>query len=181
MSNNFVVLPPNWSPETNFWDFNGQLSVIPPFDKIYKIDNGGEKSSKMMTMVFFMSEVDDDKNRFARIPAEERQEMLVETYYPDANFKDKLLVKAMEAYPDVCMSAIARTLKDTKDFLQRRSAYLRSIEYNLNTMKDLDNAMAKSEKIYADFERIEKKFVEKEKTGRIRGGRAESAIEKKML
>lgn len=175
------VLPPNWSPEINFWDTNGQLAIMPPFNKIYDIDKGGMESSKLMTVVFFMADADEDKNRFARIPFEERKEMIQETYYPDIDWKNKLLQKAIDAYPELCLSAVARTLKDTKEFLQRRAAYLRTVEYNINTMKDIDTAISKNLKIYEDFEKIEQKYIQQEKISRVRGGRKETAVEKGEL
>lgn len=179
--NNFVTLPLNWTPETNFWDFNGQLAIVAPFDKIYNLDKGGDKSSKLMTIVFFMCDPDEEKNRFYRLPEEDRKQMLKETYYPDIDWDNKLLVAAISKYPEVCLTAVARTLKDTKDFLTRRSEYLRTVPYNLETMKDIDMAISKSVKIYEDFEKIQQKFVEHEKVGRIRGGRRETEVEKGNL
>lgn len=181
MNSTLISLPPNWNPEMSFWEQNGQLSILPPFDKIYNIDKGGKESSMLATTVFFISEVNEDKNTFARVPLDIRKTIIQENYYPDIDWENPLLVHAIEMYPEVCLSAIGRTLKELKEALQKRAAYLRNIEYNLDTMKDIDNAMAKSEKIYSDFEKIEQKFIDHEKIGRVRGGRAESAIEKKLL
>lgn len=181
MNSTLISLPPNWNPEMSFWEQNGQLAILPPFDKIYNIDKGGKESSKLATTVFFISEVNEDKNTFARVPIDMRKAIIQENYYPDIDWENPLLVRAIEMYPEVCLSAIGRTLKELKEALQKRAAYLRNIEYNLDTMKDIDNAMAKSEKIYADFEKIEQKFIDHEKIGRVRGGRTESAIEKKLL
>ncbi len=172
------MLPPNWTPDTNFWDFNGQLSIVSPFNKIYKLDNGGNVSSKIMTVIFFMADPDEEKNKFYRIPEEERKEAISESYYNDIDWNNPLLIEGIEKYPELCLSAAARSLKDVKDFITRRAAYLRSVPYNLDTMKDVDMAVSKNDKIYADFEKIEQNFIQSEKIGRVRGGRKETPAEK---
>jgi len=176
--NNFVNLPPNWTKDTNFWDFNGQLAIIYPFSKIHKLDNGGELSSKLMTIVFFMCDPDEEKNRFYRIPEEERREAIQESFYDAIDWNDELLVEAIDKYPELCLSAVARSLKDMKDFITRRAVILRKMDYTLDTMKDIDAAIAKNDKIYSDFERIEQKYISSEKVGRVRGGRKETPVEK---
>ena len=61
----------------NFWEVNPQLVYIPPFSELYNKDKSKnkEKSSKNMWCIFFMSDPDEDKNKFYRIPEKERLEI----------------------------------------------------------------------------------------------------------
>lgn len=177
----FVSLPVNWKPDFNFWEQNGQLIVVSPFSKIYALDNGGELSSKIMTVVYLMSDPDESSNKFARMPEEMRKEHIVENYYPDIDWEDPLLKEAIERYPDLCLSAVARTLKTVKESLARRAEFLRTVIYTEDNIAKIDTAISKNLKIYEDFEAIEQKFIQQEKTGKIRGGRKQSHRERGVL
>lgn len=177
----FVSLPVNWKPDYNFWEQNGQLSIIYPFSKIYNLDNGGDESSKMMTTIFLMADPDEDKNKFARMSEDMRRKEISENYYPDIDWENPLLKEGIEKYPELCLSAIARTLKTVKESLARRAEFLRTVIYTEDNIAKIDTAISKNLKIYEDFEAIEQKFITQEKTGKIRGGRKQSYREKGLL
>jgi len=167
----------------NFWEANPQLIIMPPFSNLYSTDKSKdkEKSSKDMWCVFFMSDPDEEKNLFYRIPESERLTMLKEVYNPTFDIEDELILKALDAYPVLCLTAVERALKGEKDALAKRAVFLQKAEYDFETMKDLDNAFSKTSKIYENFEAIEERFLKQKNQSRVKGGRRESASEKGLI
>jgi len=167
----------------NFWEVNPQLTYMSPFSELYQSDKSKNKdrSSRDMWCIFFMSDPDEDKNLFYRIPEKERLEMLMEVFHPKFNLEDELVSKAMEEYPTLCLTAVERALKDEKDALTKRAKFLSTADYDFDTMKDLDNAYSKTSKIYENFEAIEERFIKQKSQSRVKGGRRESASEKGLI
>lgn len=167
----------------NFWEVNPQLVYIAPFNSLYATDKSKEKekSSKDMWCIFFMTDPDEEKNKFYRIPEKERLEMLKEIYHPAFKEEDELIAECILKYPSICMTAVERALKDEKDALAKRAKFLASAEYDYGTMKDLDNAFSKTSKIYENFEAIEERFLKQKSHSRVKGGRRESASEKGLI
>jgi hypothetical protein len=167
----------------NFWEVNPQLVYIPPFSSLYATDKSKEKtkSSKDMWCIFFMSDPDEEKNKFYRIPEKERLEMLKEVYNPEFDVENELVSECIIKYPSICLTAVERALKDEKDALAKRAVFLAKADYNYDTMKDLDNAFSKTSKIYENFEAIEERFLKQKNQSRVKGGRRESASEKGLI
>ena len=167
----------------NFWEVNPQLVYMPPFSELYNQDKSKnkEKSSKDMWCIFFMSDPDEDKNKFYRIPEKERLEMLREVFHPDFDTEKETVQLCINKYPYICLSAVERALKDEKDALVKRAKFLASAQYNFDTMKDLDNAYSKTSKIYENFEAVEERFVKQKSQSRLKGGRKESASERGLI
>ena len=145
----------------NFWEANPQLVYMPPFSYLYSSDKSKDKakSSKDMWCIFFMSDPDEDKNKFYRIPEKERLDMLQEVYNPEFDVENELVQECILKYPSLCLTAVERALKDEKDALSKRAKFLASATYDFDTMKDLDNAYSKTSKIYENFEAIEERFL----------------------
>jgi len=167
----------------NFWDVNPQLIYIHPFSELYNNDESKDKeiSSKDMWCVFFMSDPDEDKNKFYRIPEKDRILMLQETYHNTFDTQNELIKKCLEGYISLCLTSVERALKAEKDALVKRADFLNNAEYNYDTMRDLDNAFSKTSKIYENFEAIEERFIKHKTQSRVKGGRKESASEKGLL
>ena len=89
----------------NFWEVNPQLVYIPPFSELYNKDKSKnkEKSSKNMWRIFFMSDPDEDKNKFYRIPEKERLEMLKEVFHPDFDTEKEMVQLCINKYSYICL------------------------------------------------------------------------------
>lgn len=161
----------------NFWGVNPQLCFMKPFSLLYNRDTSEDKelSSKDMWVIYFLSHPDEDENKFYRIP--NKLEMLQETYH-NIDMEDALVKKCIEEYPEVCLNSVERALKAEKEQLLKRAKFLSLADYNYETMTALDNANAKTSKIYDNFEAIENKFLMHKESSRVKGGRKESASEK---
>jgi hypothetical protein len=164
----------------NFWEANPQLVYMFPFSALYEGDESKDKevSSKNMWCVYFMCDPDEEENLFYRMSVQERIDMLKVTYNPEFDEVDELIALCVTSYPDICLNAVERALKNEKDALTKRADFLVKADYNFETMKDLDNAFSKTSKIYENFENIEERFLKHKSQSRVKGGRNESASEK---
>lgn len=178
----FTIIPDNFNPEDNFWDVNPQHKIIPPFSILYK-EYGKKKSSKIMWACVMMSHPDPEKNKLYRLPYEDRKRAIEENYLESIiDWDDELLVECLNKYETVCLSAVERALKAEKDFLEKRAKFLTEAPYNLETMQIIDASVARTAKIYENFERIEEKFNQSRAlSSTVYGGRQESYAEKKLL
>jgi len=167
----------------NFWEINPQLVYMLPFSTLYNKDKTKDKlnSSKTMWCVYFMSDPDEEENKFYRIPEKDRIIMLQETYNKEFDIEEELIKECLLQYPIICLTAVERSLKNEKDALTKRADFLVKADYNFETMKDLDNAYSKTSKIYENFETIETRFLKHKSQSRVKGGRRESASEKGLI
>jgi hypothetical protein len=175
-------------PKTDFWKLNPQLQYISPFNKLKEIKN----SSHYMWAVFFMSEPDEEINRFYRYSISKRKENINNLY--DIDWTLPILQECIEAYPYECLNSVQRALKDELDSLKDRTRLIRDTKLTLDytdpdtgktikgTTSQIDGMRMKSGKIYDQLEEAINKFTkQKDDDVRVYGGRQQSASEKQLL
>lgn len=181
--NTFINIKKDFSPNENFWDLNPHLIYVKPFSTLYNLDDSKDKikSSKDAWCILWMSDPDEDTNKYYRLPYQDRLEVCQE-YNPEFDDSKDIIKTCLEAYPEICLTAIERAYKLEKDQLVKRANFLAEAEYNFETMKSLEYAKGNTYKIYKDFERIEKEYFASKKTeNRIFGGRKASPRERGMI
>jgi len=185
--------------DANFWKLNPQLQFIKPFDKLYNIDDSLNKqeSSKTMWCIVFMSDPDEETNKFFRIPHLERYEMLKETFHSLFNLEEEYTKSCYEAYPEMCLTSPQRALKDEKEMLTKRANFIKEQEYTLDsyelatgpggrpvkivipgTAKQLDTMHKATKSIMDNFKIIESEFFAEKSKAQLKGDRQESKSEK---
>lgn len=182
----FVNIKKDFSPDTNFWNLNPQLTMFKPYYYLYKYDKSANKeiSSKQMWMIVFLCDPDPDVNKFFRIPYEQRLKMLKETFYSDFDEDDSTIQKCLEAYPQNMLSAVERALKEEIDSMVERSKWIREYSYQNNSLDDnkkFDQIRKLTTDLYKRYEDLENKFIKEKEQSRVRGGRRESKAEQKLL
>lgn len=179
-----IIINKDFDPTANFWDLNPQLILIPPFSQLYSTDGGGDYSSKLAWSVYFVSDPDENENKFFRLGnREEIQDVLAETYFKEQvpDFELEEYLNCVKAYPEVCLTSVQRAFMKKKRALLARGEFLDNTPYTSTTMKDLDYAHSKTVKIFEDYEKIENKFFAEKSKSRIKGGRSESKSEKREI
>jgi hypothetical protein len=176
----------HFTPDTNFWEINPQLIIIKPFSDLYENDKskGKNNSSKDMWVIFFMSEPDDDINKFARMAFSERLKMLKETYHNDFKETDQLIKQCIHKYSVLCLTAVERALKQEIESMQNMSDYLANQnldELSLDAIKKLIEIRSKTPKVLENYEKLEQRFIKQKSEARLRGGRKKSKSEKGEL
>lgn len=155
------------NPEDNFWELNPQLKLIEPFKSFYKGDRDRTKiaSSKVM---FAIAMVYDPKSKYRNLAINDRLEIIEEDYLLG---KIKLHQPLVDMYQRMTQSPSQRNLNEIYNLLEKRTLFLKEVEYSLDTSKEVDNLFANTEKIYKALA-IAKAEVAKEEgsTSSTKGG-----------
>lgn len=169
MSDKLVTVNANWSAETDFFELNPQVRLIPAFAKA---------SSAEMWAAFFMNDPDEYHNKLYRLPPEERWEAITEYF----GKLDRTKVDALgEHYRLHMLTSVQRTYKEIKDTLAQRAEFLKNTPYSIENVATLDNAHVKTIKIYEQYDQIEEKFIRDKETARVKGGRKLSKAERREI
>ena len=186
----FTNITKKTKPEENFWELNPQIQYISPFNEL---KDKFKDSSQHMWAIFFMSEPDEDINKFYRYDLEKRK-LQINNFYSKIKWDNKLFTECLEAYPFECLNTVQRSLKDELDSLKKRSKLIRETDPTLDytdpssgktlkgTAGQLDTMRTKSEKIYDQLEKAMLKFnKQKEDEVKVYGGRSQTASEKGLM
>lgn len=156
----------NITPQYDFWEMNPDLAFIQEFKDIkarYK-----KNSSEVMWFIVLCYDLD---SKFMMLPIDDRTELLSKDYMKD--------VKWFEANGNIIEPAIVRYQKfDTAgerhlrqwlETLDKRTAFLKGAEYDLDTFEKLDKMATNSVAIFAGFDKI-KQQLQKEQGVLAKGG-----------
>lgn len=169
----------NKSQSGNFWQLNPHIKHVEPFSHMYSKDKtkNKEQSSDDMWCVLWMTDPDEEVNKYYRIAKDERLE-ICKSYNKNFNPEHPIIKEALEKYPFLCLTADELAYKLQKDQLIEISKFLSEQPITLETAKDIIDLKAKMPKIYQDFEKIDKMFKTNKSEQRIFGGRKQTAREK---
>lgn len=173
----------NKSQSGNFWELNPHTQYVEPFASMYTSDNskGKEQSSKDMWCVFWMSDPDEDANKYYRINKEERLE-ICKAYNPKFDEEHPLISEALEKYAFLCLSADELAYKLQKDQLIEISQFLAQQTISLETVGEIIKLKSQMPKIYQDFEKVDKLFQkQKSDSARVWGRKNQTTREKGLL
>ena len=164
----------------NFWQLNPHIKHVEPFSSLYSKDKSKSKedSSSDMWCVLWMTDPDEEANKFYRIVDKEERLQVCKDFHKKFDPEHPLIIEAMEKYPFLCMTADELAYKLQKDQLIEISLFLSRQEINLTSAKEIIELKAKMPKIYQDFEKIDKMFKTNKSEQRIFGGRKQTAREK---
>lgn len=167
----------------NFWDINPHMIYVKPFSEIYSLDKkkDKEKSSKDMWCVFWLTDPDEEVNKYYRIPTIEERLDICKSYNPDFDEEHPLIKEAIEKYPHLCLNADELAYKLQKDQLIEISQFLAEQTISMENIKEIIELKAKMPKIYQDFEKIDKMFRTGKDQQRIHGGRKKTPRERGMI
>lgn len=132
------------------------------------------KSSDLAWAVYLYAET-SHKTNFSKYPQTERKKILNLEF--DIDLDSKYAKEMIEFYEENCLDDMEKQLKDYEDFLKRRTQFIISQEWNLETGAELDRAASQTKKIWDDYLKIKKEFEAHQEKSQIEGGRQLSAIE----
>lgn len=179
-----IQIQPPFDIKVDFWEANFPISLVEPFDKIYKMKDG----SKLMWSLFLY--VDPSSyNPIRNIKGEQRLSA-VQRYYK--KFDKDNYSEYISAYKNIILSQAAKAFREEEDSMEARSSRLVSIEKMLGDLKveDLkdkgyiqlmaanDKARKESLAIYKNYEQIKVIFDKEEGQIRLRGGGRENITER---
>lgn len=161
----------------NFWEVNPQLKIAGVFKTHYEKDKskGKTTSSKVMWFVALLTDLD---SKYYSLPFEDRVELLEEDFMNQVGFysENKSIIDELIAfYQKIADSPAERHIRQWDDTLEKRSEFLRTMEYNLDNFDKVDKLAANTQSIFKILNQI-KKDIELERTGggTAKGGAMES-------
>lgn len=179
MNNDLIKVDTTFNVEDNFWQKNPTLTVISPFAQLYQRDTSEDKtiSSKEAWAIFLYTDA-SQRNKLYRIPADERKIEIKENYCPHIDWEDELIVKAIESYPELCMSIAGRAFKGWEDKLIERDAFMRNMVYNEETFEILDKMLSNTKKVWDMYKQVYDQMMSEEQQIMGKGARKLSKAEK---
>ncbi len=161
----------------NFWEVNPQLKIAGIFKTHYEEDKskGKTASSKVMWFIALLTDLD---SKYYSLPFEDRIELLEEDYLNHIGFykeNKKLVDDLVIFYQKLADTPAERHIRQWDDTLEKRSEFLRTMEYNLDNFDKVDKLAANTQSIFKTLNQI-KKDIELERTGggTAKGGAMES-------
>lgn len=165
----------------SFWEANPQLTKMAPFSKLYGPDRtkGKERSSNKAWGIVLFCE-NEEYSTYARFDDDEKEKRIGEDFGVD--FRGKLVKECIEHYKEHHMSFVEKQLSDYRRFLERRTQWIMSKDYDDPTV-DIDRvekSAANTRKLWDEYEKILDKFKE-ENAAYVEGGRVMSASEQLVI
>jgi hypothetical protein len=163
----------------DFFDRNPELKYIDDFAGLIK-DKGAEKASKIMWAIWLTES--PDSNLYS-LGVDVRRENVKKNYVKDKSFNFDDYAWLITSFRRYTMSNKARMYADYQEIMDRRHKLLMelSLEYDQNS-KEIDDMMLKTQKIWAELEKIEKEFLDSKDGGiHIKGGGKMSATDSGLL
>lgn len=179
MRSTFVYFPPKLDIfKASYWEYNPQHKLL--FKEV--IDKYKTKSSTIMWAIALFSHPDESISLLYRLPVEERKQTIKANYAPTIDWEDPFIEDLINKWEYTALDTVTRILKNEKDSLVKRDEFLRTQEYDFDTMALLDAAKAKTPKLWENYEVVAKKYIEAHgDNGQIFGGRRESISEQRKL
>lgn len=167
----------------NFWDLNPHMIYIEPFHSLYLSDTtkDKDKSSKDMWCILWLTDPDEEVNKYYRIASKDERLEICKNFHPDFDPEHPLVEEALIKYPHLCLTADELAYKLQKDQLIEISQFLSSQTIGMDNIKEIIDLKAKMPKIYQDFEKIDKIFHKNKSEQRVWGNRKLTAREKGNL
>lgn len=131
-------------PEDNFWVLNPQLKVAEPFKSLFKGDKDKDKKASSKVM-FAIAMIYDPASKYRNLPINDRLELMQEDYLLGKVILDTDLI---EQYIKLTQSPAQRNLIENYNLLDKRTTFIKTLEYTIEKSKDIDTMFANTEKIY---------------------------------
>lgn len=173
----------NKSQSGNFWELNPHMIYVNPFSDLYLADKtkSKEQSSKDMWCVLWLTDPDEEVNKYYRISDKEERLNICKSFNPLFDEEHPLILEALEKYPFLCLTADELAYKLQKDQLIEISQFLSKQPISLETVGEIIKLKSQMPKIYQDFEKIEKMFQKNKSESRVWGNRKQTAREKGLI
>lgn len=155
------------NPQYDFWELYPELSKVEEFRNI-KQDFKKQSSDVMWFIVLCY----DLESKFIQLPIDERTSLLSKDYMKDAKFfstnKTKL-EPAIIMFQKLNDTPALRHLRQWMETLEKRTAFLKECDYDLDTFEKLDKMAVGTAAIYTTFKKI-KEEIQKEQGVLTKGG-----------
>ena len=174
----------NFDIDVNFWQINPVFKVTGEFAKFYKKDTSKDKraSSKVMWAISLFADTSKE-NKLRNYSEKDRKVLISVDWIKDDAFKWGKFTHLVVAYREIELTPSKRSLLFLRQKLEEREMFLSTTTYTIENAKNLDDIIANTDKLFNLVSKLEA-LIEKEENadaGTVRGGRTESAGERKEI
>lgn len=165
----------NFDADMNFWDLYPEFKFFQPFKDVYKGDKskGRKESSIMMWFIAFCYSKSSKFKNLNPDGLDGKHTVVGEDYCGDRNYYSKhqeQLVPLIESFIDMQYTPLEKHLKTWDDLLNKRTAFLKTQDYNLETYDDLDKMAVGTSKVYLTIKNIQDELNKEDGSGVAKGG-----------
>lgn len=165
----------NFDADMNFWDLYPEFKFFQPFKDIYKKDKSRSRKDSS-TMMWFIAFCYSKASKFKNLAADGidgKHSVVGEDYCGDRNYYQKhldILPELIEAFIEIQYTSLEKHLKTWDDLLNKRTAFLKTQDYDLGTYEDLDKMAIGTSKVYATIKGIWDELSKEDGSGVAKGG-----------
>jgi hypothetical protein len=179
MIDNYNILS-SFSLSSNFWETNEHLLLIKEFKEFHKRDKSRSKkdSSKIMWAISLLVH---PKSKFNELSQEEKIKLISEEYLEESKawiIEYSLLI---DVYKHLVLTKLQRIALDWGNKLDERMRLIMSTPYTLDNAKELDEAMARTEKVWSYYQKCLADLETEESKAHVQGGAIESLSEQNKI
>lgn len=159
----------------NFWIEHPDMRAVNPFKTLYDDDTSKKKSHSSLIMWFVILCYDRD-SKFYRLEADGdngKHVIVGEDFCENKDFyrnNKAVLDMCIDMYIRMQYTPLERHLKTWEDLLDKRTAFIKEQEYDLETYDSLDKMAIGTDKVYNTIKKINDDLSKEDGSGSAKGG-----------
>lgn len=162
-----------FTPNSNFWVINPQLTVLGPFKELYDSDTSKQKINSSQTM-WAISFYIDAKSKFISMPDIDRQTLIKKDICQTIDFSDESIKQIIDFYKETQLTQAEKSLVNFYSKLKERDKFIADTDYTIDNAESLDRILANTKKMYDMYEKIKEDLIKEAATVTTRGGKTPS-------
>lgn len=173
----------NFSIKDNFWECNPNMKIVEKFKQLHDEDGSKKKkdSSSIMWAIALLLDKNPD-NPYRNLSEVDKRIVIMEDFLEDKSFNFSLYLGIIKAYEVLCLDPIERTLLQMERKLEERDAFVNSLSYNIDNASSIDTLILNTKKLKDLYFEMKTELAKTDSIeGTTRGGKKESASEKKLI
>jgi hypothetical protein len=173
----------NFNVNNSFWEYNPSFKIASPFKELFNSDKsrGKKNSSNIMWAIALCYHPSSD---LYNLPD---KEVRVFDMVKDKSFKLKDYTEYIKEFLDTCLSEAQKSLIAWDNRMKSRDGFLANQEYSFgyevrdeegslikvhkSNVKELDEMMSRTSRIYQEYFKIKKELNEEDQIKKGRGGK----------
>ena len=175
MIDNYGILS-SFSLKANFWNENEHILLVKEFKEFYKKDKSRERKDSSSIM-WALSLLLHPKSKFNELSFSEKVKLISEEYLESDQSWVLKYSDLIDVYKTLILTRSQRIALDWGKKLEERMNFILNTPYTLDTAKELDEAMARTEKVWSFYQKCLADLETEENTAHVQGGAIESLSE----
>lgn len=156
-----------FSPDSNFWKLHSYM-IIGVFKAVYDADKSKDKKVSSDLMWFISYCYERESNPFYNLPIEDKHKIVGKDFFNDELYfgnNETRLVPLIEFFCKCQDTHFSRHLRTWEELLDKRSVFLKTQEYDLESFEALDKMAVGTEKVHTAIKKIKEDILKEDNSG----------------